>query len=132
MKYRWARFFGIFLYFGIMSHNAFAERGVFDLDRWDLVLSNIRTKAINDRISITTIDDTKSNYLEVLYVPLFVRVYSSYSEDNSTLNISSFVCAPVKVFTTTYENSNYSADLAKSFADKKVTYSFDNSNLTIC
>ena len=81
--------------------------------------------------NITSTVDNKSNYLEVLYVPLFIRRYSSYKEDNTSLTVSTFVCVPVKVFATTFEDSKYSNELANKYTNKKATYDFDNKNLII-
>ncbi len=84
-----------------------------------------------DEYGITSTKENVSNYLEVLYVPLFVRVYSSYKEDNTTLTLSTFVCVPVKTFITTFENDNYQESLANTFKDKKATYDYDLKNLII-
>ena len=56
MKYRLPIFFGIF--FAYVTNASFAERGVFDLERWDTVIENIRTKANEQNISKSVIDDT--------------------------------------------------------------------------
>lgn len=83
MKSKLARFFGIFLCIGIISHNAFAERGVFDLERWDSILNDIRNKAINDRISISVIDDTLKN---PSFIPGIVKSDKNQSEFTLTLD----------------------------------------------
>ena len=41
-----------------MFGSAFADRGVFDLERWDNVLEKIRTAATNQNISKSVIDET--------------------------------------------------------------------------
>ena len=83
MKCKLARFFGIILCMGIMAHDAFAERGVFDLERWDEMLNNIRTKAINERISASVIDDTLKN---PSFIPGIVKSDKNQSEFTLTLD----------------------------------------------
>lgn len=56
MKYRLPIFFGILFVFA--TNVAFANRGAFDLERWDTVIEGIRTKATNQNISKSVIDET--------------------------------------------------------------------------
>ncbi|MCR5787316.1 MAG: hypothetical protein K6G28_06420 [Acholeplasmatales bacterium] len=90
------------------------------------------SKSLNDYgITKDKLDSENTNYLEVIYVPFFVRSYSSYSEDNTTLTLSSFVVVPVYVFSTTKNENVYNNDIAKSFADKLATFNYNKDSQTI-
>ena len=77
------------------------------------------------------IKDNTQNYLEVVYLPLFIRSYSSYSEDNSTLNLASFVAVPVYVCVTDKNDNKYTNEIADSFKDKIVKFDYDSSSQII-
>ena len=51
----------IFLLCNLAMFSAFADRGVFDLERWDYMLEDIRIKATNQNISKSVIDATLKN-----------------------------------------------------------------------
>ena len=55
MKYRLPVFFGIFCM--CVVNASFANRGAFDLERWDNIISGIRTKAVEQNISKSVIDE---------------------------------------------------------------------------
>lgn len=56
MKYKLPLFFGIL--FCCATNVAFANRGAFDLERWDTIIQKIRTNATNQNISKSVIDET--------------------------------------------------------------------------
>ncbi len=56
MKYKLPIFFGIFCF--CITNASFANKGAFDLERWDSVIENIRTKATEQKISQSVIDET--------------------------------------------------------------------------
>lgn len=76
-------FCGIFLMFNIIVNSAFAERGSFDLDRWEFVLSEIRTKALAQSISQSVIDDTLKN---PMFIPSIIKSDKNQSEFKLTLD----------------------------------------------
>jgi len=56
MKYKLPVFFGMFYLCAI--NTSFAQRGVFDLERWDNIIAGIRAKANEQNISKSVIDET--------------------------------------------------------------------------
>lgn len=56
MKHKLTILFGLFFLF--MANTAFADRGVFDLERWYNVIETIKTKATEQHISQKVIDET--------------------------------------------------------------------------
>ena len=62
--------------------NAFAERGVFDLERWDNVLEKIRTTATNQNISKSVIDETLKS---PAFIPGIVKSDRKQTEFTLTL-----------------------------------------------
>lgn len=78
-----ARVCGIFLLFNITFFSAFADRGAFDLERWDSVLNNIRTAATNQNISKSVIDDALKN---PVFIPGIVKSDKNQKEFTLTLN----------------------------------------------
>lgn len=62
--------------------NAFAERGVFDLERWDNVLKKIRTTATNQNISKSVIDETLKS---PAFIPGIVKSDRKQTEFTLTL-----------------------------------------------
>ncbi len=83
MKYSAIRFCCVFLLCGIVTNPAFAERGVFDFERWDSVLNDIRTKASAQNISKSVIDDTLKN---PMFIPNIVKSDKNQSEFTLTLD----------------------------------------------
>lgn len=79
MNYRKFLFIGIL--FGVIN-NAFADRGAFDLERWDNVLNDIRTKATEQNISQSVIDDTLKN---PIFIPSIIKSDKNQSEFTLTL-----------------------------------------------
>lgn len=80
MKYRLPILFGIFFVF--TSNASFANKGAFDLERWDNVIESIRTKATEQNISKSVIDETlKSPSI----VPGIIKSDKNQSEFKLTL-----------------------------------------------
>ncbi|MBR5354621.1 MAG: lytic murein transglycosylase [Alphaproteobacteria bacterium] len=80
MKYRLPVFFGIYCLCAI--NTAFAGRGAFDLERWDNIINGIRTKATEQNISKSVIDETlKSPSI----VPGIIKSDKNQSEFTLTL-----------------------------------------------
>ena len=77
------RFCGAFLLCGVITNSVLADRGVFDFERWDTVLEDIRTKANNQNISKSVIDDTLKN---PVFIPNIVKSDKNQSEFKLTLD----------------------------------------------
>lgn len=73
----------IFLLCNLILSPAIADRGAFDLERWDFVLSDIRTKATNQNISQSVIDDTLK---KPMFIPGIVKSDKNQKEFTLTLN----------------------------------------------
>ena len=81
MKYRWPIFFGILCI--CATNSSFANKGAFDLERWDNILNTIRTKATEQNVSKSVIDETlKSPH----FVPGIVKSDKNQSEFTLTLD----------------------------------------------
>lgn len=81
MKNRLPVFFGIFCIF--INGTSFANKGAFDLERWDNIIENIRMRATNEKISPSVIDDTlKSPSI----VPRIIKSDKNQSEFTLTLD----------------------------------------------
>ena len=80
MKYKLPIFCGIFSM--ALIGNAFADRGVFDLERWDNVLEKIRTAATNQNISKSVIDETLKS---PAFIPGIVKSDRKQTEFTLTL-----------------------------------------------
>ena len=80
MKYRLPVFFGIF--YLCMVNTSFANKGAFDLERWDNIISNIRTKATEQNISKSVIDETLKS---PAIVPGIIKSDKNQSEFTLTL-----------------------------------------------
>ena len=80
MKYKTPVFCGLF--FMAMANLAWADRGSFDLNRWDTVIANIRNKANAENISKTVIDDTLKS---PVFIPSIVKSDKNQSEFTLTL-----------------------------------------------
>ena len=80
MKYKIPVICGIFII--SIIHPGFAGRGSFDLDRWDNVISNIRTKAAAQNISQSVIDETLKS---PAFIPSIVKSDKNQSEFKLTL-----------------------------------------------
>lgn len=65
-----------------MFGGAFADRGVFDLERWDNVLEKIRTAAVNQNISKSVIDETLKS---PAFIPGIVKSDRKQTEFTLTL-----------------------------------------------
>ena len=81
MRYKTPLFFGIF--FISVFCNAVADRGVFDLERWDNVLEKIRTSATNQNISKSVIDETLKS---PAFIPSIVKSDKKQTEFTLTLD----------------------------------------------
>ncbi len=68
--------------FILMFGGAFADRGVFDLERWDNVLEKIRTTAVNQNISKSVIDETLKS---PAFIPGIVKSDRKQTEFTLTL-----------------------------------------------
>ena len=82
MKYRIPVFCGALLLFVATINAAMADRGVFDLERWDTVIENIRTRATNQKISKSVIDDTLKS---PSFIPSIIKADRHQSEFTLTL-----------------------------------------------
>lgn len=81
--YKVTRLCGMFL-LGIFAFiPAFADRGVFDFERWDNMLNTIRTNATTQGISQSVIDDTLKN---PVFIPGIVKSDKNQSEFTLTLD----------------------------------------------
>ncbi len=81
MKYKLPLFFGIL--FCCATNVAFANRGAFDLERWDTMIQKIRTNAINQNIRKSVIDETlKSPSI----IPGIIKSDKNQSEFTLTLD----------------------------------------------
>ena len=74
---------GIFLLCNLAMFSAFADRGAFDLERWDYVLDDIRTKAVNQNISKPVIDATLKN---PVFIPGIIKSDKNQKEFTLTLD----------------------------------------------
>ena len=81
MKYRLPIFFGIFCMFA--TNNVFANRGAFDLERWDSVIENIRNKATEQNIKKSVIDETLKS---PSFIPGIIKSDRKQSEFTLTLD----------------------------------------------
>ena len=82
MRYNSIGFYAIFLCCSIFTNTGVADRGAFDLERWDNLMSNVRTQATNQNISQPVIDETLKN---VVFVPNIVKSDKNQSEFTLTL-----------------------------------------------
>ena len=80
MKYKIPIFCGI-LFFSTVN-SVFADRGVFDLERWDICVENIKTQAKNQNISQSVIDDTLKS---ATLIPNIIKSDKNQSEFTLTL-----------------------------------------------
>ena len=83
----------------------FSERGAFDLDRWDNVMSNIRSKAAAQNISQSVIDETLKS---PSFIPSIVKADRHQSEFKLTLE--------------QYLNRTVSKERVKNGINKRATY----------
>lgn len=82
MKYKLSVFYGILFCCTLFCNATFADRGSFDTERWNEMLSNIRTKATEQNISESVIDDTLKN---PVFIPGIVKADRNQSEFKLTL-----------------------------------------------
>ena len=80
MKYKLPVFCGMFFVFAL--NTAWADRGVFDLERWDNVMEKIRTKAAAQNIKQSVIDETLKS---PSFIPSIVKSDKNQSEFTLTL-----------------------------------------------
>ncbi len=80
MKYKLPIFCGIFSL--ALIGNAFADRGAFDLERWDNIMSDIRRQATSQNIGVQTIDETLKS---PAFIPGIVKSDRNQSEFKLTL-----------------------------------------------
>lgn len=80
----------IFLLCNLAAFTAFADRGAFDLERWDTVLNDIRTSAAQQNISKSVIDET-------LKTPMFIPgiVKSDKNQKEFTLTLDEYLKSTV-------------------------------------
>jgi lytic murein transglycosylase len=103
MKYKLPVFCGLF--FMSVVNMACADRGSFDLDRWDKVIQNIRNKAITENISYSVIDETLKS---PVFIPGIVKADRNQSEFKLTLE--------------QYLNRTVSEERVKSGRKQRATY----------
>lgn len=82
MKYKIPGFYKILLLCSIIVSPAFAERGTFDLERWDNIMQDIRTQATKQNISKEVIDETLKS---PSFIPSIVKADRNQSEFTLTL-----------------------------------------------
>ena len=80
---RFTRFCETFLLGLFVVCPGFADRGVFDFERWDVVLNGIRTKAITQNIDSSVIDETLKN---PLFIPGIVKSDKNQKEFTLTMD----------------------------------------------
>ncbi len=74
---------GIFLLCNLATFSASADRGAFDLERWDSVLNDIRTTATNQNINKSVIDDALKS---PVFIPGIVKSDKNQKEFTLTLD----------------------------------------------
>ena len=67
---------------GFLINTVYAERGSFDMDRWEKVMQNIRDKATAENVSLPVIDATLKN---PVFIPGIVKSDRNQSEFKLTL-----------------------------------------------
>jgi lytic murein transglycosylase len=82
MKYKIPVICGVLFVYAAISNAAMADRGVFDLERWDNVIEDIRQKATNQNISKSVIDETLKS---PSFIPGIVKADRHQSEFTLTL-----------------------------------------------
>jgi len=82
MKYKLTAFFCAFSFCAIIANSANANRGAFDLERWDNVINDIRTRATNQNISKSVIDETLKS---PSFIPSIIKSDRNQSEFTLTL-----------------------------------------------
>ena len=68
--------------FALFISTAYADRGSFDMDRWDNVMKNIRTQAVAENINKSVIDETLKS---PAFIPGIVKSDKNQSEFTLTL-----------------------------------------------
>ena len=81
MRYKLPVIFGMF--FVCTMNASFANKGAFDLERWDNIMKTIRTKASEQKISQSVIDQTLKN---PYFMPGIVKSDKNQSEFTLTLD----------------------------------------------
>ena len=80
---KYTLFYGICFLCSIFVNSAFAERGAFDYERWDNVISNIRNRAQQQKISESVIDETLKT---PDFIPNIIKSDRNQSEFTLTMN----------------------------------------------
>ena len=93
------------LFFMSVFGAAWADRGSFDLDRWDMVIKNIREKAIVENISYSVIDEALKS---PVFIPGIIKSDRNQSEFKLTLE--------------QYLNRTVSEDRIKTGRKQRATY----------
>ena len=83
MKYIKPVFYGVLFLCTAITNTACANSGAFDLERWDNVIENIRTRAEKEKISKSVIEDTLKS---PAFIPGIVKSDKNQSEFTLTLN----------------------------------------------
>ena len=83
MKLRTPVFFGLLFLCAITTNMADANSGAFDLERWDNILEDIRTRAEKQNINKTVIDETLKS---PAFIPNIVKSDKNQTEFTLTLN----------------------------------------------
>ncbi len=83
MKYSLPGFLGVLFLSAAMTNTVYADRGVFDLERWENVIQNIRNRATEQKISKSVIDETLKS---PAFIPSIVKSDKNQSEFTLTLD----------------------------------------------
>jgi lytic murein transglycosylase len=82
MRYKIPAFFWALFFCAVIPNSVFANRGAFDLERWDNCIENIRNQATKQNISKSVIDETLKS---PDFVPSIVKSDQNQSEFTLTL-----------------------------------------------
>ena len=82
MKYKIPVFCGMLFFSIAFTNNVFADRGVFDLERWDICVENVKKQAKNQNISQSVIDETLNS---ASFIPSIIKSDKNQSEFTLTL-----------------------------------------------
>lgn len=91
------------------------------LGGWSKIQDSWQKSFDDYKMTDRDLDDEEQNYLYVIYMPVFVRVYSS-----STLSVGSFICVPVYVTISTGLDSTINSKVTE-YKDKIVTPTYSDS-----
>ncbi|MCQ2562097.1 MAG: lytic murein transglycosylase [Alphaproteobacteria bacterium] len=79
---KFSAIYGLFLSLSLLTTNCFADIGVFDLERWDNILLNIKTRATEQHVKQSVIDSVVKN---AVFIPNVVKSDKKQSEFTLTL-----------------------------------------------